>query len=187
MALDHSSLRLGLENIFLINKSGRIFCVRQAYFTKSCQQIWGCAKPIFYTFYTSPLRWNSTTVFIIRTSDRMQYFTIFQDKLHSVNIQDDQSILLIREYLNLTQEVENCFVLQKTDVATVYLLLSKISQSKATGLDLISVRLLREYVDLIAPSLSVSSLITVLSLEFFLMIGNVPKLFFFSNKANAMT
>ena len=117
----------------------------------------------------------------------MQYFTIFQDKLHSVNIQDDQSILLIREYLNLTQEVENCFVLQKTDVATVYLLLSKISQSKATGLDLISVRLLREYVDLIAPSLSVSSLITVLSLEFFLMIGNVPKLFFFSNKANAMT
>ena len=72
MALDHSSLRLGLENIFLENKSGRIFCVRQAYFTKSCQQIWGCAKPIFYTFYTSPLRWNSTTVFIIRTSDRMQ-------------------------------------------------------------------------------------------------------------------
>ena len=78
-------------------------------------------------------------------------------------------------------------MLQKTDVATVYLLLSKISQSKATGLDLISVRLLREYVDLIAPSLSVPSLITVLSLEFFLMIGNVAKLFFFSNKANAIT
>ena len=34
MALDHS--RLGLEN-----KSGRIFCVRQVYFTKSCQQVWG--------------------------------------------------------------------------------------------------------------------------------------------------
>ena len=83
--------RVGLENTFLENKSGRTFCVRQVYFTKSCQQIWGCAKPIFYTFYTSPLRWNSTTVFIMRTSDRMQYFTIFQDKLHSVNIQDDQS------------------------------------------------------------------------------------------------
>ena len=27
----------------------------------------------------------------MQTSDRMQYFTIFQDKLHSVNIQDDQS------------------------------------------------------------------------------------------------
>ena len=76
---------------------------------------------------------------------------------------------------------------KQTDVATVYSLLSKISQSKATGLDLISVRLLREYVDLIAPSLSVPSLITVLSLEFFLMIGNVAKLFFFSNKANAIT
>ena len=91
------------------------------------------------------------------------------------------------EYLNLTQEVENWFVLKKTDVGTAYLLLSKISQSKVTGLDLISVRLLPECVDLIAPSLSVPSLITVLSLEFFLMIGNVPKLFFFSNKANAMT
>ena len=34
MALDHS--RLGLEN-----KSGRFFCVRQVYFTKSCQQVWG--------------------------------------------------------------------------------------------------------------------------------------------------
>ena len=27
----------------------------------------------------------------MQTSDRMQYFLIFQDKLHSVNIQDDQS------------------------------------------------------------------------------------------------
>ena len=33
MALDHS--RLGLEN-----KSGRIVCVRQVYFTKSFQQVW---------------------------------------------------------------------------------------------------------------------------------------------------
>ena len=28
--------------------------------------------------------------FIIQTSDRTQYFKIFQNKLHSVNIQDDQ-------------------------------------------------------------------------------------------------
>ena len=34
---------------------------------------------------------GETVLFIIHTSDRMQYFTIFQDKLHSVNIQDDQS------------------------------------------------------------------------------------------------
>ena len=29
-------------------------------------------------------------VFITQTSDRMQFFTIFHDKLHSVNIQDNQ-------------------------------------------------------------------------------------------------
>ena len=44
MALDHS--RLGLEN-----KSGRIFCVRQVYFTKSCQQIWGRVKNLLYFLY----------------------------------------------------------------------------------------------------------------------------------------
>ena len=43
MALDHS--RLGLEN-----KSGRIFCVRQVYFTKSCQQVWGRVNQTFILF-----------------------------------------------------------------------------------------------------------------------------------------
>ena len=33
---------------------------------------------------------GETVLFIIQTSDRMQYFTIFQDELHSVNIQDYQ-------------------------------------------------------------------------------------------------
>ena len=42
--LDHS--RLGLEN-----KSGRIFCVRQVYFTKSCQQIWVRVNHILYFLY----------------------------------------------------------------------------------------------------------------------------------------
>ena len=76
MALDHS--RLDLEN-----KSGRTFCVRQVYFTKSCQQIWGACKPTLYTFYTLHLRWNSTmkraflvVFFSIQNSERMQYFTI---------------------------------------------------------------------------------------------------------------
>ena len=41
MALDHS--RLSVENKFLENKSGRIFCGGQFYFTNSCQQI-------YYTF-----------------------------------------------------------------------------------------------------------------------------------------
>ena len=39
--------------------------------------------------------WGETVpwgaVFIIQTSDRMQYFTILQYKLHSFNIQDDRS------------------------------------------------------------------------------------------------
>ena len=48
MALDHS--RLGLENKFLENKSGRIFCVRQVYFTKSCQQIWWRVNQPFMLF-----------------------------------------------------------------------------------------------------------------------------------------
>ena len=58
MALDHS--RLDLENKFLENKSGRIFCFRQVYFTKPCQQIWGCVNQPFNAFYTPHLRWNST-------------------------------------------------------------------------------------------------------------------------------
>ena len=54
MVLDYS--RLGPENKFLENKSGRIFCVRQVYLPTNL----GACKPTFYTFYTSHLRWNST-------------------------------------------------------------------------------------------------------------------------------
>ena len=87
MALDHS--RLGLENKFLENKSGRIFCVRQVYLTKSCQQLWERVNQHFILFihhiWGETVIWGA--VFIIQTSDKMQYFTIFQDKLHSFNIQ----------------------------------------------------------------------------------------------------
>ena len=58
MALDHS--RLGVENKFLENKSGWIFCVQQVYCTNSCQQIWVCANQPFILFYTSSLRRKST-------------------------------------------------------------------------------------------------------------------------------
>ena len=85
-ALDHS--RLGLEN-----KSGRIFCVRQVYFTKSCQQIWVRVNqpfiPFIHHIWGETVLWG--TVFIIQTSDRMQYFTILKYKLHSFNIQEDRS------------------------------------------------------------------------------------------------
>ena len=91
MALDHS--RLGLENEFLENKSGRIFCARQVYLTKSCQQLWLRVNQHFILFIHHI--WGETVIWgavcIIQTSDKIQYFTIFQDELHSVNIQDDQS------------------------------------------------------------------------------------------------
>ena len=91
MALDHS--RLDLENKFLENKSGRIFCVRQVYFTKSCEQVWGRVNQPFILFIhhirDETVPWGA--VFIIQTSDRMQHFTILQYKLHSFNIQDDRS------------------------------------------------------------------------------------------------
>ena len=86
MALDHS--RLGLEN-----KSGRIFCVRQVYFTKSCQQIWVRANQtlILFIHHIRGERVLSGAVCIIQTSYKMQQFTICQDKLHSFNILDHQS------------------------------------------------------------------------------------------------
>ena len=92
MALDHS--RLGLENKFLENKSGRIFCVRQVYFTKSCQQIWVRVNqpfiPFIHHIWGETVLWG--TVFIIQTLDRKQYFTILQYKLHSFSImKDDES------------------------------------------------------------------------------------------------
>ena len=82
-----------LENKFLENKSGRIFCVRRVYFTKSWQQIWGRVNQPFILFmhhiWGETVPWGA--VFIIQTSDRMQYFAILRYKLHSFNIQDDRS------------------------------------------------------------------------------------------------
>ena len=56
VALDHS--RLSVENKFLENKSGRIFCVRQVY--KFLPINLGACKPIYYFFYTPHLRRKST-------------------------------------------------------------------------------------------------------------------------------
>ena len=50
--------------------------------------------------------------------------------------------------------IDASFQLKETDSSTVSILLSKLSKSKATGLDKISCRLLRECSDLIAESLS---------------------------------
>ena len=79
-------------------KSGRIFCVRQVYCTKSCEQVWVRVNQPFIPFkhhiWGEIVLWG--TVFIIQSSDRMQYFTILQYKVRSFNIQDDRSM---REFL----------------------------------------------------------------------------------------
>ena len=66
------------------------FCVRQVYLKKSCQQLWERVNQHFILFmhhiWGETVIWGA--VFIIQTSDKMQYFTIFQDKLHSFNIQN---------------------------------------------------------------------------------------------------
>ena len=93
MAQDHS--RLGMENKFLKNKSGQIFGVWQVLnFTKSCQQMWGHVNQPFVLFmhhiWGETVLWGA--VFMIQISGTMQWFTILEYKLHSFNIQDDQSM-----------------------------------------------------------------------------------------------
>ena len=92
MALDHSGL--GLENKFLGNKPGRIFWVRQVYFTKSSQQIWGGGggcKPTFYTFNTSHLRWNSTIYHTDLVQNAVFHKFSRQIALSQIYIQNDLS------------------------------------------------------------------------------------------------
>ena len=75
MALDHR--RLGQAG----KRIRPIFCHRQVYLTKSCQQIWWHANQPFILFihhiWGETVLWGA--VFIIQTSDRMQYFTVFQN------------------------------------------------------------------------------------------------------------
>ena len=85
MALDHRRL-LRSEK-----KTGRPFCVRQV---SLVYKIWVRVKqpfiPFIHHIWGETVLWG--TVLIIQTSDRMQYFTILQYKLHSFNIQDDRSM-----------------------------------------------------------------------------------------------
>ena len=92
MAFDHS--RLGLENKFLESKWGGIFLRLTSLLYKILLTNLEACKPTFYTCFIHNI-WGETVlwgaVFIIQTSDRMQYFTILKYKLHSLNIQAYQS------------------------------------------------------------------------------------------------
>ena len=92
----HLGAIMDLDHCRLIRPGKKIrpnFCVRQVYFAKSCQQIWVRVNqpfiPFIHHIWGETVLWG--TVFIIQTSDRMQYFTILQYKLHSFSIQDDGS------------------------------------------------------------------------------------------------
>ena len=96
MALDRS--RLGLENKFLENKSGRFFCVRQVYVIKSSQPIrWRGTSLLYFLYIASELKQHIyyEALFLPYRPQtecaQLLYFTILQDKLHSFNIQDDRS------------------------------------------------------------------------------------------------
>ena len=88
MALDHSWL--GLESELLENKSGRIFALDKFTEIKFYQQIWVRVNQHFILFihhiWGETVIWGA--VFIMQTSDKMQCFTIFQDKLQSFNFQN---------------------------------------------------------------------------------------------------
>ena len=106
MALDQS--RLGLENKFLENKSGRFFCVRQVYVIKSCQPIWSRGTILLYflyipselkqytmrrSFYHTGLRQNAITVFhnfarqiaLIQYSGRSKHAWAFSETVEKIS------------------------------------------------------------------------------------------------------
>ena len=85
MALDHSRFKAWKTKQALKLP----FRFRHVYFTKSCQQIWGCVNQPVYTFYAPHLRWNSTIYYTDLGENAV--FHNFSKQMHSVNIQDDQS------------------------------------------------------------------------------------------------
>ena len=68
---DHS--RLGLENKSWKTNQAEFFCVRQVYFTNSCQQIWGCVNQHFIFFYHTDLGKNAVFHNFLRQIARSQY------------------------------------------------------------------------------------------------------------------
>jgi len=89
-------------------------------------------------------------------SDPLELSSAFNDHFSSIGqklinaIQQKGDTL---SYLDYVKETEHRFELKNTDCSTVFSLLSKLCKSKATGLNKIWARLLRECADLVASSL----------------------------------
>ena len=94
------------------------FCVRQLNFTKSCQQIWVLVNqpfiPFIYHIWGETVLWG--TVFIIQTSDKMQYFNFAiqivliqysgRSKHRSKNVQNHLLVISINWHHHIKGHVE---------------------------------------------------------------------------------
>ena len=89
-------------------------------------------------------------------NDPLELSSTFNDHFSSIGLKLINAIQQNGDtpsYLDYVMGTENRFELKTTDCSTVFSLLSKLCKSKATGLDKISARLLRECADLVASSL----------------------------------
>ena len=103
MVLDHSRYTLRAEATFSAWKTNQTeFFAFDKFTLQILANKSGCMQTNLLFFFIHHI-WGERVlwgaVFIIQTSYKMQYFTIFQDKLHSFNIQDHRSTrgLLISE------------------------------------------------------------------------------------------
>ena len=89
-------------------------------------------------------------------NDPLELSSTFNDHFSSIGLKLINAIQQNGDtpsYLDYVMGTEHRFELKTTDCSTVFSLLSKLCKSKATGLDKISARLLRECADLVASSL----------------------------------
>ena len=104
MALDHS--RLGVENKFLENRSGRILAFGK-FTLQNLANKSGCVQTnlLYILNFTSEVKEYYEALFLSYRPQTMGSFKIFQDKLYSFNIQDHRSTrgLLAKPFKKFTK------------------------------------------------------------------------------------
>ena len=104
-----------------------------------------------HTSSVKEIKFNNNSI-----SDSHELSSTFNNHFSSVGlklIDDIQQSGNIPSYFDYLEETEHRFELNTIECSKVFSLLSKLCKSKATGLDKISARLLRECADLVASSL----------------------------------